>query len=381
MTGGDGALCLADVTENGEELLRLYAGSARVVYMDPPFGTGGSFELRRGGKPVAYSDDLNNADYSALIRRACELARELLTDDGTLFLHVDHRKNAVCRIILDEVFGEDAFANEIIWAYKSGGRSKKTFAKKHDTILMYRKTPEAYFNIEAVGSPRGAVRRNHMRRGCDPDGRMFYAIRTGGREYKYYDDEPVYPSDVWDDIEHLHQRDPERTGFLTQKPEALLKRMILACSKEGDAVIDLFGGSGTTAAAAAKLGRRYVSCDKGAAALAVSRRRLVANGLKRPIYEAARPMTVQLMQPAGDAPDINALFEMTETEHGVTLKIADLPKDMLPYYIALGRVENGVFAAADYSLDPRSGDRLNLSSGCAVHIVDGQMREGYYVNA
>lgn len=378
MTGGEGALYLADVTKNGDELLDRLAGSARVVYMDPPFGTGGSFEFRRNGRPLAYTDSLSGEDYKALIRQACELARAMLADDGTLFLHIDCRKSAVCRMILDEVFGEGAFTNEIIWAYKSGGRSKKSFAKKHDTILMYRKTPEAYFDIEAVGSPRGAARRNHMRRGSDEDGRMYWAIRTAGKEYRYYDDELVYPTDVWDDIEHLQQRDPERTGFLTQKPEALLKRIIKACTREGDTVIDLFGGSGTAAAAAVKLGRRYVSCDKGAAALAVTRRRLIAEGMKRPLYEAAKPMTVQLMLPAGEAPDIEAIFDAAEAGGGLSLRVKDMPKDALPYYIAVGRVENGVFTASDYLLAPCPGNRLILPEGACVHVVDAGMREGYY---
>lgn len=383
--GGEGLICFSDFNEAEELLLSRYSGAARVVYLDPPFGTGGSFEFRRGKTRLAYTDKLTGEEYRSLIKNAAELSHKLLKDDGTLFLHIDCRMSAVCRLALDEVFGPEAFTNEIIWAYRSGGRSQKSFSKKHDTILMYRKTPEAYFNIEAVGAPRGPQRRNHMKRAMAEDGRMYYAINSGGREYRYYDDDPIYPSDVWDDIEHLHQRDPERTGFITQKPEALLERIILACSEPGDTVVDLFAGSGTTAAAAARLGRRFAAVDLGEASLAVMRSRLIEKSLSRPIYESAKPLEVISRGACEEGYSTGAvlpeaLFDITEKGDILQLSLRDMLKDELPYYISTGRVNAGVFHAEDYLADIRPGAKLALKLGECVHIVDGGLKNGFYAN-
>ncbi|MBO4562640.1 MAG: site-specific DNA-methyltransferase, partial [Clostridia bacterium] len=348
LIGGDGTVWNADLRDIEDALLERYRGAARMIYIDPPFGTGGSFEFRRGKKQIAYTDQLPAQEYIALIREAARLSYELLAPDGTFFLHIDYRMSAKCRSVCDGIFGEDMLANEIIWAYKSGGRSKNTFSKKHDTILMYRKSEDAYFNIEAVGVPRGPERRNHMRRDVDENGRVFYSIRTNGREYRYYEDDLIYPSDVWDDIEHLHQRDPERTGFVTQKPEALLKRMILSCTEEGDTVIDLFGGSGTTAAAAAKLGRRYVTVDSGKVAAAVTRRRLIERCLKMRLYDAVSPMTVETEGNADCEMDPSAYYDMEERDGILIMTLKKLSAERAPYYAAVGTVKDGVFAASDY---------------------------------
>lgn len=384
MIGGDGAVFFADLNDAAPELIEKYGGRARVIYLDPPFGTGGSYEFRRGKIQVAYTDDMPQVEFFELVEAAAELAHKLLRDDGTLFFHIDPRMALMCRSVLEAVFGRDACANEIVWAYKSGGRSKNAFSRKHDTIFMYRKTPEAYFNIEAVGVKRGPERRNHMKRSVDEEGRVFYSIRTGGKEYRYYEDDMVYPSDVWDDIEHLHQRDPERTGFLTQKPEALLRRMILACSEEGDLVIDLFGGSGTTAVTAAKLGRRYVSVDKGCVATAVTRRRLVERCLKMRLYDSVSPMTVEKIPPKDPCENgevrLEKYFDIEEREGKATLALKKLPTEETPYYIALGREKDGVFAASDYFLRFKAGEKLTMGAGDCLHIVDENMEEAFFVN-
>src|SRR5690606_30562996 len=105
------------------------------------------------------------------------------------------------------------FMNEIIWCYKSGGRSTRYYPRKHDTILFYRKSAKVFFDIYAVGRPRGPEKRNHMKRYIDEDGRVCFSIRSAGKVYTYYEDTPVFPSDVWDDIEHLQQKDSERVGY------------------------------------------------------------------------------------------------------------------------------------------------------------------------
>ncbi|MBO4848337.1 MAG: site-specific DNA-methyltransferase [Clostridia bacterium] len=379
MIGGDGTVWCADLRDIEDSLLDRYRGTARIVYIDPPFGTGGAFEFRRGRKQIAYTDKLPEEEHIALIREAAKLAHALLADDGTFFLHVDYRLSAKCRLLCDEIFGADNLANEIIWAYKSGGRSKNAFSKKHDTILMYRKGEEAYFDIEAVGVPRGPERRNHMRRGTDEDGRVFYSIRTGGKEYRYYEDDLVYPSDVWDDIEHLHQRDPERTGFVTQKPEALMRRMILSCSREGDTVIDLFGGSGTTAAAAAKLGRRYVTVDCGRVAAAVTRRRLIERCLKMRLYDSVSPMTVENEPETGCEIDPAAYLDMEEKDGLLILTLKKLPADRTPYYAAVGTVKDGVFSAFDYSIGVKPGEKTVLKKGECLHLVNEDMDQAFFL--
>jgi len=177
------------------------------------------------------------------------------------------------------MFGESNFVNEIIWSYQTGGRSMKRFSRKHDVILFYRMSRRHFFDITQVPLPRSEHRSNHMRRCVDENGRTYRTIQSGGKTYTYYDDDPVYPGDVWTDVSHLQQKDPQRTGYDTQKPIALLNRIILASTKPGDLVADLFAGSGTTAAAAAQLGRRYLAADSSPAAIAVSRKRLLDSGM------------------------------------------------------------------------------------------------------
>lgn len=286
--GPGGTLMLGDFRSRADEIVRRYEGTVQTVYLDPPFNTGKDFVLRqrcgetgwRDGKPVltlpAYSDVwTDEAELLSMIRKAAEVSYALLKSDGSLFLHIDSRLHARVRLMLDEVFGEKAFVNEIIWAYKSGGRSEQHFSRKHDIILYYRKSPRSYFNIAAVGVPRAQARNNHMRRSVDETGRPYRSIIAQGKEYRYYDDDPVYPGDVWEDVSHLQQKDPQRTGYDTQKPARLLERIIACSTRPGDLVCDLFAGSGTTAAVAAQLDRRFLAMDASPASLAVMRKRML----------------------------------------------------------------------------------------------------------
>lgn len=269
-----------------------YAGMAQCVYLDPPFMTGEDFFCRmrvgqRGWETgldtltlPAYSDRFSGkGEYLALLRDALENARMLLNESGSLFLHLDSRMSAHARILCDEIFGESNFVNEIIWAYQSGGRSMKRFSRKHDVILFYRKSRRHYFDITGVPLPRSENRSNHMRRCVDEQGRTYRTIQSGGKTYTYYDDEPVYPGDVWTDVSHLQQKDPQRTGYDTQKPQALLSRIILSTTRENDLVADLFGGSGTAGVAAAQAKRRYLLSDNSPISLSVTRKRLLHTDL------------------------------------------------------------------------------------------------------
>jgi site-specific DNA-methyltransferase (adenine-specific) len=241
--------------------------SVDLVAIDPPFATGRDFD--------AYSDRLPPGEYLQLLRDVFVLSHRLLLPTGSLYVHLDYRAAPYARLLLDEVFGGDHLQNEIVWAYATGGRTRRAFPAKHDTILAYRRGPEPYFDADSVGVVRGEVRRNHMKREVDESGRAYRTIRSAGKVYRYYDDERVLPPDVWSDIAHLQQKDPERTGYPTQKPERLLERIVRASCPPGGLVVDCFCGSGTTAVVAEKLGRRWIASDVGEVAIATTRQRLL----------------------------------------------------------------------------------------------------------
>lgn len=283
--GRDRLLC-ADASSPLPELDAL-AGQAQCVYLDPPFMTGNRFVRRRRfgvsgwrtGRPApeypAYDDDFPSREaYLAFLRGLIVQAHRLLKDTGVFCLHLDWRASAYARLICDEIFGEELFVNEVIWAYESGGRARRSFSRKHDVILLYGRTKKYRFDLRRVPLSRTDNRRNHMRRAVDEEGRAYRSIKSGGREYRYYDDMPVYPGDVWTDISHLQQKDPERTGYATQKPLKLLERLLLPLVEPGDLVCDLCCGSGTTLAAAQALGCRVLGVDVSPEAVAVAGSRL-----------------------------------------------------------------------------------------------------------
>ena len=273
-------------------MLAEYAGKAQCVYIDPPFMTGDSFTRRRRfgqagwktGRPApefpAFTDSYDSKDaYHAFLRGLIENAHALLSKTGVLALHLDWHTSAYGRLICDEVFGDEFFLNEIIWSYESGGRAKKYFSRKHDTILLYARTKDYHFDLRRVPLERTEHRKNHMRRRVDEDGRAYSEIKTGGKVYRYYDDAPVYPGDVWTDISHLQQRDPERTGYATQKPLKLLDRILKPVVQDGDLVIDLCCGSGTAMEAAQALNCRYIGVDSCPEAILTSASRLDSHDL------------------------------------------------------------------------------------------------------
>ena len=292
MGQGQNLLLCADGSAPLTGTLAGYAAQAQCVYIDPPFMTGDSFTRRRRfgqsgwkkGTPApeypAYSDRYGTREsYLAFLRGLIENAHKLLSQTGVLALHLDWRTSAYGRILCDEVFGEELFLNEIIWSYESGGRAKKYFSRKHDTILLYARTKDYHFDLRRVPLERSEHRKNHMRRAVDEDGRAYSEIKTGGKIYRYYDDAPVYPGDVWTDISHLQQRDPERTGYATQKPLKLLERILKPVVKDGDLVIDLCCGSGTAMAAAQALNCRFVGVDSAAEAVLTTASRIECDDL------------------------------------------------------------------------------------------------------
>lgn len=227
-----------------------------------------------------------------LARRVAAIWR-VLDMTGTFYLHCDPTASHYLKLVCDTIFcpqgGE--CRNEIIWSYETGGRGERDFAWKHDTILRYAKSKTWTFDAPAVLLPRAQARRNHLKRGLDADGRAYTSITSAGKTYRYYEDEGVIPSDVWTDVSHLHQRDPERTSYPTQKPAALLERLIRAGSREGDLVLDAFCGSGTTLVAAQKIGRRWVGIDRSQAAIDLTRSRLQPPSPSRDVPPAAPAAT------------------------------------------------------------------------------------------
>ena len=207
--------------------------------------------------------------------RITEIQR-VLKNDGQFILHCDPNASHYLKTICDAIFvaqGGD-YRNEIIWSYESGGRSKQDFGRKHDILFRYSKSKKFHFDGKGLGITRADVRQNHMKRGVDKDGRAYSSIKSAGKIYKYYDDEPVIPSDVWTDISHLQQKDPERLGYPTQKPEKLMSRIIKSCSEDGDTILDAYCGCGTTIVVSEELGRNWIGIDITYQSIALMLKRL-----------------------------------------------------------------------------------------------------------
>lgn len=186
----------------------------------------------------------------------------LLAPDGSLVLHLDQRAVHYAKVLLDRLLGEERFVNEIIWHYTGGGRSRSRFSNKHDTLLWYAAGPRPRFNVDAVRVPYEPTS-GYARGGI--------VSKAGKRYLPHPAGTPV--DDVWD-IPIINPMSRERVGYPTQKPLALLERLIAALTDPGDLVIDLFCGSGTTLVAAARLGRRWIGGDRSPAAIACARQRL-----------------------------------------------------------------------------------------------------------
>lgn len=210
-----------------------------------------------------------------MAERLIEIHR-VLKRTGSVYIHCDPTASHYLKVVMDLIFGIKNFRNEIIWHYNTGGKGRKTFLRKHDVILWYSKTDDYVFNRDAVALPR-MVGTAHLRQGIDEDGREYYedySPRKSGKQYRWYLDDGLTPMDVWTDIQALNPAAKERIGYPTQKPIALLQRIISASSNPDDVVLDPFCGCGTAVIAAEKLGRRWIGIDITSLAIAVIERRL-----------------------------------------------------------------------------------------------------------
>ena len=252
-------------------------GKVDLIYIDPPFFSradyGAEIKLHAGKdtkipamKQKAYHDTWENGmeEYLRMLTPRLLLMRELLSEKGGIWVHLDWHAVHYVKILMDEIFQEKNFVNEIIWQYKSGGVSKRTFAKKHDTLLFYAKSQKYFFAAQQEKSYN----------------REFKPYRFKG--VKEYKDElgwytMVNRKDVWS-IDMVGRTSSERTGYVTQKPEALINRILESCTAEGDLCADFFGGSGTMAAAAEKMGRKWITCDNGRLATINTHKRMTETG-------------------------------------------------------------------------------------------------------
>ncbi|MDX9722314.1 MAG: site-specific DNA-methyltransferase [Myxococcota bacterium] len=279
-------LCHADNLAGMQALLPSHRGRFALIYIDPPFATGHDFvsALPLGSARVKHDaprlalrpayQDPGKGELCAYIEALAQrlmLIRELLSDTGTLYVHCDTRLSSYLRLLLDEIFGAEQLRNTIAWCYRGGGTPRRDFAAKHDTIFRYSKSKHYTFNLDAVRQPYAeSVQQSQP-------SRYRKSYRRSG-VYDGYEPNPLgkHPEDWWP-IQPLMPSDKrERVGYPTQKPLALLRRIVLASSAPGDWVGDFFAGSGTTLVAAALEGRRWVGMDCGALALHCTRKRLVS---------------------------------------------------------------------------------------------------------
>jgi DNA modification methylase len=236
----------------------------RLVYIDPPFAT--KQEFRGSQDQKAYQDKIAGADFLEFLRKRLVFLQELLSDDGSIYVHLDYRKGQYCKVILDEVFQEVNFRNEIIWCYTGPSQTENYFPRKHEYIYFYAKNPSSVFNPQYTSH----------RSGLHNVGQIFGATDVENKEYvRELEARGKKIEDWWIDIWATERYRSELINYPTQKPEALLYRIIKASSNPGDLVLDCFAGSGTTQAVAEKLGRRWIGVDCGKLAIYTMQKRLL----------------------------------------------------------------------------------------------------------
>jgi len=260
--------------------------SADTVYLDPPFKVERRFGARtergesRAKGPVAYDDTWPSLEhYVAWLKPRVSVARELLADNGTLWLHLDQRAVHEAKILCDEVFGPKRFRGEVIWVPGNGSKSRSGPGMTHQTILLYARGDRPIWNAQdpVLRAPFADTSLSMHFTNIDADGRRFRERIVAGKAYRYYADEGRAIGSVWTDCPSMVANTPlmqESTGYPTQKPLKLLDRIVRATSLPGGLVVDLFCGSGTTLVAAAKAGRAFAGCDIGELAIATTTHRL-----------------------------------------------------------------------------------------------------------
>jgi len=289
---------LAGDAQTGLPSLR---GKVDLIYIDPPFDSKADYRTKISlpgtdiqQKPTvieqfAYADtwEEGTISYLKMIYPRLALMREILSEKGSIYVHIDWHVGAYVKVLLDEIFGKDYFRNEIIWTYFGFKRSTaKKFPQKHDVIYSFTRNSDYIWNTQYKPHSPEYIKRFKK----DENGRLYrddVNPTGGGCRIIYLDEvEGDIVDSIWDDIPPVNPVAKERVGYATQKPEKLLERIIKASSNEGDLVCDFFGGSGTTAAVAERLGRRWITCDIGKPASLVMRKRFIDQEVKPFLYQS-----------------------------------------------------------------------------------------------
>lgn len=267
------------------------AASVDLAYLDPPFKVEKTFGARVGAGarakgPVAYDDTWPSLDaYLAWLEERIAVVRDLLSPQGTMWLHLDQRTVHEAKVLCDRVFGARRFHGEVIWVPGNGSKSRSGPGMGHQTLLLFARGKDPIWNAKdpALRAPFAATSQSMHFTRVDEEGRRYRDRVVGTKTYRYYADEGRALGSVWTDCPSMAANTPlrtETTGYPTQKPLKLLDRIVRASSVAGSVVLDPFCGSGTTLVAAAQAGRSFVGSDIGDLAIATTRARLDAAGIR-----------------------------------------------------------------------------------------------------
>ena len=336
-------------------LLDEYEGRIHLIYADPPFFTNKRWKARVGrGEDSRRPEELQTVEgytdhwpdidaYLDMLYPRLALMHRLLAPTGTLYLHLDWHANHYARLLLDELFGPERLLNEIIWAYHGPSPIRSAFNRKHDTILSYTKSDKYTFNVDDVREP------------YNPNTVKTFQSSPKAGFGKVPDlERGKVPEDWWyfPVVARLHN---ERTGYPTQKPEALLERIVLASSNPGEIVADFFCGSGTSAVVAARLGRRFIASDAQWRAIQTTRNRLV----QIPGSVTALEQEARARAPGGDSDLRDLITIQREIEHPI-IRIDESLLEELDYWEVDPSWDGDIFQSANQAARPlRRGEISN----------------------
>ncbi len=294
---------LAGDPTSGLESMR---GKIDLIYIDPPFDSKADYRtkitlpnINLSQKPTvieqfAYADTWKDGtvSYLKMIYPRLVLMRELLSEKGSIYVHIDWHVGHYVKILLDDIFGKENFLNDIVWSFNLIGGNAKKYEKNHEYIYWYKKNNSSYiFNKDDARQPYSKEFLSKLKMNENGDYVYSRGLGRDGEKLNRKKESTINPlgkspSDVWDDVKNYSPTRNERLGYATQKPERILERIIKASSNENSIVADFFGGSGTTAAVAEKLGRRWISSDIGKPSIMVQRKRLIDNEVKPFLYQS-----------------------------------------------------------------------------------------------
>ena len=296
---GDNKLILSSLANGAMRDEIEKQGGLKLIYIDPPFAVGADFgfNIEIGGETaekkqsiieeIAYRDTWGKgiSSYLSMMYERLKLMHSLLAEDGSIYVHCDWRVSYYLRFLLDDIFLSTNFRNEIAWCYTGASLGKTKFVQKHDTIIAYSKSEKPIFNWQDVAIPYSEETIARTNRGAGSTG-LYGDNNAESKHQNRLKSEGKIPEDWWTDIYRLQGNGLESVSYPTQKPEALLERIIKASSNEGDLVADFFCGSGTTAAVAEKLGRKWITTDLGRFSIHTARKRLI--GVQREMQASGK---------------------------------------------------------------------------------------------